>query len=473
MEGSEYKTKELVLKRAQEAIGIPMGDIDKTGRLKTGKGAIGTVLEESWFGYSPNSEAEPDFPEAGVELKATPYLRTNAGIRAKERLVCNIINYMTEYQKTFKTSAFWHKCETMLIMSYEHKKDVPKSEYTIDRAILFSFPVEDLIIIEQDWEKIIGKVRSGQAHLITEGDTLYLAACTKGATAATSLRKQPFSDIPAKQRAYSLKSSYMTRILNKYVFGEESDEHIIKNWRVLQHKTFEECIIERISPFYGKTQTQLKQMFNIDSTAKNVNEIILSKIFGVSGKIAYTEEFQNANIIPKTIRIQRTGSIKESMPFPTFKFTEIINETWETSELRNYLEPAKFLFVIFRENSRGEYVLERTMFWNIPMQDLEEVRKVWERTVQVIREGVKLEFDGRVTRNNLPKQSESRVAHVRPHARDMEDTYPLPDGRSMTKQCFWFNRKYVESTVGRKPVVSEYEPTYQMVAEDSAPYGDE
>ena len=53
MEGTIYKTKEEVLRRAQEAIGIPMRDIDKTGRIQTGKGAIGTVLEESWFGYTP------------------------------------------------------------------------------------------------------------------------------------------------------------------------------------------------------------------------------------------------------------------------------------------------------------------------------------------------------------------------------------------------------------------------------------
>ena len=83
MEGTIYKTKEEVLRRAQEAIGIPMRDIDKTGRIQTGKGAIGTVLEESWFGYTPNSESEPDFPEAGVELKATPYIRNKKGIRTK------------------------------------------------------------------------------------------------------------------------------------------------------------------------------------------------------------------------------------------------------------------------------------------------------------------------------------------------------------------------------------------------------
>ena len=474
MEGTEYKTKEEVLRRAQEAIGIPLKDIDKTGRLRTGKGAIGTVIEESWFGYTPNSESEPDFPEAGVELKATPYLRTRNGIRAKERLVCNIINYMTEYEKTFKTCDFWHKCKTLLIMSYEHKMNEPKGDFTIDKAVLFSYPTEDLIIIEQDWQKIMEKIRAGQAHLITEGDTLYLAACTKGATSAT-VRQQPFSIVPAKQRAYSLKSSYMTRILNSYIFGTEEDEHIIKDWRVLASSSFEEIIIERLKPNYGKTVEWLCKYYNLSTGAKNVNELLLSKMLGIEGRASQTNEFQNANIVPKTIRVQKNGTIKESMSFPTFKFTEIIKEDWETSELREMLEPAKFMFVIFKENYSGEYVFERVMFWNMPAQDLEEVEKVWERTVDVIKAGVELTYDGKVTRNNLPKQSENRVAHVRPHGRDSNDTYPLPDGRRMTKQCFWLNRTYIESVVGAKEAYSFRYNNDQsldlLVAENKVPYG--
>ena len=449
MEGTKYKSKEEILKRAQAAIGIPLGEIDQTGRLRTGKGAIGTVLEESWFGYTPNSDAEPDFPEAGVELKATPYIKTTKGIRAKERLVCNIINYMTEYQKTFKTSDFWHKCETLLIMSYEHKNDVSKRDYTIDKAILFSYPTEDLIIIEQDWEKIISKIKAGQAHLITEGDTLYLAACTKGAN-SSSVRKQPFSDIPAMQRAYSLKSSYMTRILNSYIFGSQEDEHIIKDWTVLTEKTFEQTIIERLQPHYGKTVKRLAAYYDLLTGAKNTNERILSRMLGVEGLVSQTSEFLNANIRPKTIRIQKNGKIKESMSFPAFKFTEIIHETWETSELREMIEPAKFMFVIFHENNDGDYVFERVKFWNIPAEDLNQVKIVWEKTVQIIKDGVKLVFDGRVMHNNFPKSTDNPVAHVRPHARDSKDTYPLPDGRRMTKQCFWFNNSYVKRIVSEQ-----------------------
>lgn len=446
MEGTQYTTKEAILKRAQEIKGIPLRDIDTTGRLATGKGAIGTVIEESWFGYSPNSESEPDFPEAGVELKVTPYIRGRNGIRAKERLVCNIINYMAEYDKTFDTSAFWHKCKTMLLMSYEHLADRPKGDFRIDEAILFSFPEEDLIIIEHDWETIINKARAGKAHEISEGDTLYLAACTKGAN-ASSVRPQPFSPVMAKQRAYSLKSSYMTQVLNKYIFGDVQNPRIIRHWSFLQNCTFEDYIIRKVSEFYGRTQQELKAFFGVESNAKSLNEILLARMLNVSGRIAYTEEFQKAGIIPKTIRVQYDGSIRESMSFPTFDFIELSREDdWEESDLYNYLAPTKFMFVIFQQRADGQYVFDRVMFWNIPNEDLEQVRLVWERTVHIIREGVQLIPTARGISNNLPKKTENPVAHVRPHGIDASDKLPLPDGRMMTKQCFWLNNTYVNGS---------------------------
>ena len=448
MSDRKYTTKEEVLVRGREAIGIPLRDMDQTYKLGIGKGAVGSVIEESWFGYKINSDSEPDFVEAGVELKVTPYVKTSKGIRAKERLVCNIVNYMEEYKNTFHTSSFWRKCETMLIMPYEYIDGIDKGDFTIDEAVLFSFPFDDLLIIKRDWDCIISKIRAGKAHEISEGDTMYLGACTKGATSA-SVRQQPFSDTLAKQRAYSLKQSYMTHVLTRYIFGDQTDEHIIKDSAILMNRSFEEYIYRRTSYYMGWSQSALMREFGINAypVPKNVNEMILACMLGVKGRLAATDEFTKANIIPKTIRVQRNGSIKESMSFPGFRFTDIIKEEWEDSVLKCYLEPAKFLFIIFTENDNGEYAFERVKFWNIPVEDLDEVRKVWERTVQIIRYGVKLEYDGNITHNNLPKQSESRVAHVRPHAKNANDTYPLPDGRDMTKQCFWFNRTYVESII--------------------------
>lgn len=470
MEGTQYTSKEAVLRKAREVIGIPLKEVDKTGRLVSGKGAIGTVIEESWYGYTPNSEAEPDFPEAGVELKVTPYIRTSAGIRAKERLVCSIINYMEEYKRTFETSSFWHKCNTMLLMSYEHKEGIPKGEYTIDEAVLFSFPEEDLLIIKHDWEIIIDKIRHGLAHTISEGDTFYLAACTKGVN-ASSVRPQPFSDIPAKQRAYSLKSSYMTQVLNTYIFGSTKSEKVIKDWRVLSATTFEQYIANRLSPYYGKTIQDLRTLFQVDTTAKNIVELLLAKMLGVEGKISNSEEFQKAGIVPKTVRLMPNGRSKESMSFPTFDFIKLSEETWEESELYNTLSATKFMFVVFQSEYTDNpnemissfsvaggkqqlaptgvtgFKFKRVLFWNMPEHDLEEVHRVWERTVDTIRNGVELTYTPYGVKNNLPKQSESYVAHVRPHGKDASDKLPLPDGRMMTKQCFWLNSGYIANQV--------------------------
>lgn len=471
MEGTNYITKEAILHRAREVIGIPLKKIDSTGRLATGKGAIGTVIEESWYGYTPNSESEPDFPEAGVELKVTPYIRTQNGIRAKERLVCNIINYMDEYKRTFKTSAFWHKCNTMLLMSYEHKDGIPKGDFTIDEAVLFSFPEEDLLIIERDWETIMDKVRRGLAHTISEADTFYLAACTKGAN-ANSVRQQPFSDIFAKQRAYCLKSSYMTQILNTYIFGSMQSERIIKDWRVLSATTFEQYIEKKLAPYYGKTIQELRKIFDLDTTAKNIVELLLAKMLGVSSKISSTEEFQKAGIVPKTVRLMPNGRSKESISFPTFDFIRLTEETWEESDLYQTLSSTKFMFVVFQSeytNNPEEMIHSLSVaggkrqqiapsgvtgfkfngikFWNMPVEDLEEVQKVWERTVETIKNGVVLIPTENGVTNNLPKQSESRVAHVRPHGKNAADKLPLPDGRMMTKQCFWLNSGYIAKQV--------------------------
>ncbi len=107
-------------------------------------------------------------------------------------------------------------------------------------------------------------------------------------------------------------------------------------------------------------------------------------MLGMHGKIAYTDEFQKANIIPKTIRICYNGTIKESMSFPIFKFKKIVKEDWDNNEFKQYIEQAKFLFIIFRYNEKEELLFDNLMFWNIPNKDSEKVEKVWKTTVKTL-----------------------------------------------------------------------------------------
>ena len=103
--------------------------------------------------------------------------------------------------------------------------------------------------------------------------------------------------------------------------------------------------------------------------------------------------------------------------------------------------------MIYRFDAEGILRLWGCQFWNMPYDDLEnEVKNVWERTKQVIQDGLEFSIDstGRY-RNNFPKQSENKVSHVRPHGRNHEDTDELPDGRQYPKQCFWLNNSYILS----------------------------
>ena len=86
MSNSNYPTKESVLRRAQELVDArkTFGELDVSGRLSNrNKGDLGQIIEEGWYGYSPNNDAEPDFAEAGVELKVSPYKQTGNGVSAK------------------------------------------------------------------------------------------------------------------------------------------------------------------------------------------------------------------------------------------------------------------------------------------------------------------------------------------------------------------------------------------------------
>ncbi|HBE81183.1 MAG TPA: DNA mismatch repair protein, partial [Blastocatellia bacterium] len=149
-----------------------------------------------------------------MELKTSPLKVVKSKLASKERLVLNIIDYISEASKTFETSSFWRKNRLLLLLFYLHDSSKMDIDLLFKICRLWEYPEADLKIIRDDWSKIVTKIRNGQAHLLSEADTLYLAACTKGATAASSMRSQPYSPDPAKQRAFSLKSKYLNFIID-------------------------------------------------------------------------------------------------------------------------------------------------------------------------------------------------------------------------------------------------------------------
>lgn len=400
------------------------------------KGSLGNLIEAYYFLYAPNSKSEADFNEAGVELKVTPYLiNKSLTMRAKERLVLSMIDYDNDCNLPFEENHMYKKCAIMLIVYYLYEQEKERLDYIMNYIKLFEFPEADLEIIKNDYNKIMSKIREGKAHEISEGDTIYLGACTKAAD-STKVRSQPFSNIPAQPRAYCLKNSYMTYILNKYIVNENKEyESIIKDSSILKNKTLEEYIIEKMSKYYGKSVNNLKSIFNINisTTTKSFNYLLAKCMLEVENdKI---EEFEKANISVKTIRVEKNGIIRESMSFPAFKYMDIVNQNFEDSDLYETFSSTRYLFMIFKYNEKRELIFTKAMFWNVPYSDLNtEIKKVWNETKKRIKLG---------QYNNLPKMTESPITHVRPHGRNADDVFPTPDGNTATKKCFWLDRHYI------------------------------
>ena len=416
-------------------------DADEISDIRKNKGSFGSAVETHYFMLNLNNESEADFKEAGLELKTTPLKRNKDGrLAAKERLVIGMIDYMQVVHETFEASHLMEKAEDILLISYLWTPDTDPLDYRVELVeivSLSSLPEGDLAQIKADWETVVDKVRDGRAHEISGSDTLYLEACTKGAK-ATDRRKQPYSDIKAKPRAWALKASFMTAMSNRIIEGMQSIERECDE----RAMTLIQLVRHRFEPYFGLTEEELGERFGYAKPGKrkpkNLCALVTRRILGVSDD-AKIEEFEKAGIKPKTMRLQRNGTPKESVSFPRFDYFELVETPFEDSDFAEYLEQ-KYLFVIYREDDseRGLYRLADVAFWQMPDDDLDEAERCYEEMRSRVANG---------RAQDSVKSSENRCCHVRPHGRDSADTLPTPQGDMIIKKCFWLNAQYLKGEI--------------------------
>lgn len=456
------------------------------------KGWIGNSIENDWFDIPNNNRNEADIPYLGLEIKVTPIKMTKNGWSAKERLVLNIFDFHEEYKKDFLNSSFLKKANLIEMMYYEFIKGIPSPDLIIKAATLLDLhdlPEEDMLIIEQDWNIIVEKIKAGKAEELSDSLTKYLGATTKGSKSKENMTTQPFSDIKAHRRSFTLKGSYMSQVARKVMSQEkEQSEKIIKNLEELKNKPFEEILSDKFKPYIGKTKVELAKLFNIkipkmndkSSTAKIAKEML-----GLNSNIQDTEEFMKADISLKIVTVE-TGKKKTTENFKIFVPNQntidpkkLIEEEWETSLLNEYLSNYQFMLVIFEKKSE-EVIFKGIKFWRVPYKDLQhDIRNTWEETKRIFQKGLTLHYKKRSkptstgkyywVENNLPSQQNSTILHVRPSARvsnyydDGLNVMELPVRSEwidrpedlkeelteyfITKQAWWLNKDYMYSQV--------------------------
>lgn len=445
----------------EKAMHKTFGDygLDESHNLNN-KGGLGGFVEENIFKYKANNDDNPDFIDAGLELKVTPLKRNLDGsISSKERLVLNVINYKEEATKDYKTSSFYRKNKRLLLWFYLYSKGVHPANFEITDWDIFEFENSlEAKVIERDWNIIHNKIVKGRAHEISESDTEFLAACTKGAK-GTDTVEQYKSSIPAKPRAYSFKGSYMTYVYRHYVHNSApyspsvSEDEWMKN-------PLEEIYKEKMSVLHGMAQRELCRKFHVNYNSKNksLNFAIAKGMLGITrGK--QTPEMEIAGITLRTITIDSNGYPTEAMPFNNFEFEELINTPWDESYIREDFADLKMMIFVFRE-ADGLITFDRVQFWNCPNSVVDgPVKKMHEDCAKMVREGTAFYFNNRgkvIDKFPKDKRDSNGVCHVRPHARRGADKYnlPVPDKETgineYTKQSFWFNKEFVQKILEEK-----------------------
>ncbi len=246
-------------------------------------------------------------------------------------------------------------------------RSTPVYDYEFLFRILWQIPEKDLILIKNDYETIANRVRKGEAHLISEGDTMYLGACSKGQK-GDSPQRQPFSNIRANKRAFCLKPAYMRYILQhvigsgnsyftNYQTAEKSNYELVSTLE-LKNSSFENIIINRFSKFYGLNYLEICTKLGITPyQAKNKYADISGLIASNSKckRISDADEFVKSGIALKTIRLRKNGMPKEAMSFKNIDYQEVFdNDNWLESEAYEIFTN-RFLFVIFKPK-QGETV---------------------------------------------------------------------------------------------------------------------
>jgi DNA mismatch repair protein MutH len=323
-----------------------------------------------------------------------------------------------------------------LLIAYRYPEIVGDyHDYIFKMADLWRFPEKDLVIMRKDWEAIREKIRSGRAGEISEGDSWYLGAATKGGKGS-------------ERRAFCLKQGYVSIIVARILGHKEAEEmeSLLKNKRALhQGETVESYIKGQFKPYIGKSLDELGRLFKVSSKSKNFAANVTRYILKVSSD--RIEEFEKAEITVKSIRIRKTGALDQEMSFPAFRFKDLVKENWDTSEFRQILT-RRFFFVIYKQDMAGIFRLFGAMFWSMPEKILEgEVRRAWERAKAGVLKG---------DLSELPKISDDITAHVRPHGRRGVDVDELPNGTFETKRSFWLNKKYLARIILAEELEREF-----------------
>jgi len=200
------------------------------------------------------------------------------------------------------------------------------------------------------------------------------------------------------------------------------------------------------------------ESYNRVNLSSNIKKYLSKNIIGFK---SYLSE-NNLNL--RIIRLNLDDQVKENVPFSPISLYDLKFEIWdsedsiETSSLKLALKSI-YLFLTIKETNETQFKIDNLTIWECNESELSIIREEYEIAKSIVQNGIiltdKLKGGKTVTENNLLKSRDTKILHMRPHAKNKDDYdikyFKYTNGEiRITKQSFWLNKKFINTLIDSK-----------------------
>ena len=456
-------SKSDVIYRLEQCLNRTLGEIDNKGifadvkRFKLQKGIAGTIIEQSVFGYEPDSEQKPDLViiDVGVpvktELKTTGLvvnLKPKKHFEAKEPMSITAVGIYDISGQTFETSHFLAKIENLLLVYYHYLSSsaVDVSEYKDFPIVGYEFHKftnEEMAILKKDWENVHALCKEVLSWHPVINDKSWKEAVKQDYIKVHGRLRSILTFVnlaPTFPPRFRLKKPVVSAIVANH-FGYSLEQ---LPGRYLSMSDVDAKCHEITRKFKGFKISELADLLGVpyepDKENKAISERIVVALFGgSSSKLNQVELFAKFGLIAKTVTLTNKGGRTEDMKLYHIDFDEMVRTkiedeelverdfVFEDSEMYSYFSDHEFLCILFREpepvyhidengqkkniNKKGDNVFEgfqRVVFDDVFLDKY--VRPVWLDTRDKIMNGKLVDVVSRDKNGNVKYNENGEVS---------------------------------------------------------------
>ncbi len=213
-----------------------------------------------------------------------------------------------------------------------------------------------------------------------------------------------------------------------------------------------------LSRYSDTPVSRLYVRYNINPKSKRCKQSLATAIIQNCDNPSLKQFVSSDHVWIKTAMLVRDGQLEASLSLPSFKFAEIVNETWESSQLRKMLSDTIFVLVFYEQETykKKDVYIKKGLVWKMPQEILDGgVKECWEIVVDCVKNGKIVKYIGNDGRFHtyFPRTSDGPYVHVRPHAATSDSTLPLPVPDKLTglqeypMHSFWLTRSYIQKLI--------------------------